>query len=436
MLKQNRRSWLRTVGAGAATLSAASYLRAAGANERVRGALIGLGGQGRNQHMAGWKASPNTDLVSICDVDANRLADVAKTDAALKPVADLRQILDDKSIDAVSIATPDHWHTPAALLALAAGKHVYVEKPCAHNLREGRKLVDTARDSKLLVQHGTQSRSNPFITSAIKLLQEGVIGEVLVSKAWNIQARPNIGHEKPSALPPGIDYDTWLGPAPEVPFQGNRFHYNWHWWYDFGTGDMGNDGVHDIDVARWGLGANALPTSIASIGGKYFFDDDQQFPDTQMAVFEYAGDGAVGHRKQLIYEMRLWSTNYPHNTDSGCEFYGTKGQMFLSKRGKLQVLGSDNRPIARELPNPSPLSVPDNFINFVAAIRGEQQLNAPIEEGFRSSALCHLGNLSARLGRSLRLDTEKDQIIGDAEADRLLGREYRSSHWATPKGLA
>ncbi len=199
---------------------------------------------------------------------------------------------------------------------------------------------------------------------------------------------------------------------------------------------MGNDGVHDLDIARWGLGAPGLPASVTSIGGKYFFDDDQQFPDTQMTVFEYPGDGAVGHRKQLIYEMRLWSTNYPHNTDSGCEFYGTKGQMFLSKRGKLQVLGADNRPLARQLPNPTPVLVSDNFINFVAAIRGEQSLNAPIEEGFRSSALCQLGNLSARLGRSLRFDIEKDQIVNDAEADRQLGRAYRTSHWATPEGLA
>lgn len=425
---------MQSAAGSVAALSASSYLKAAGANERVRAAVIGLGTQGR-VHVDGWKSNAHAELVYVCDVDSNRLGEIAKTDTSLKPIGDLRQILDDQSIDVVSIATPDHWHAPAALLAMAAGKHVYLEKPCAHNLREGHTLVEAARKHSRLVQHGTQQRSGAFASAAMQMLREGIIGDVLVAKAWNVQRRGNIGHEQPSAPPAGVDYDTWLGPAPEVPFQSNRLHYNWHWWFDFGTGDMGNDGVHDIDIARWGLGVNTLPSRIASIGGKYFHDDDQQFPDTLTALFEYPGDGQVGQRRQLIFEMRLWSTNYPHNVDSGCEFYGTKGQMMFSKRGKIQVLGADNRPIAGQLPQPGGGSPADHIGNLIAAIRESTQLNADIETAYQTAALCHLGNLSARLGRSLTFDPAKDQFAADDEANRMLGRTYRS-HWSTPKELA
>jgi predicted dehydrogenase len=437
-LTLNRRAWIQSAGATATWLSAASYLRAAGANERVRAAVIGVGNMGR-AHVSSWTDLPNTELVYVCDIDPAHLADVVKGNSALKPVGDLRKVLDDKSIDVVSIATPDHWHAPAALLAMEAGKHVYVEKPCAHNLREARALVDGARKYKLCVQHGTQARSNEFIQSAVKLLQDGIIGDVLVSKAWDVQRRYGIGHAQPSGPPAGVDYDTWLGPAPEVPFQSNRFHVNWRWWYDFGTGDMGNDGVHDLDIARWGLGVTGLPSRVTSIGGKYFHDDDQQFPDTQTAIFEYPGDGQIGQPRQLVFEMRLWTAVSPFNTDNGCEFYGTKGTMLLSKAGKIQVIGEDKKPIPREkLPEPerSYDSLRDHMGNLVAGIREGKPLNADIEVGYHSSALCHLATISARLGRSLQYDAQKEQITGDDEANRLITREYRTAHWGTPKGLA
>jgi predicted dehydrogenase len=438
----NRRSWMQTTAGSVAAFSAASYLKAAGANERVRVAVIGVGGMGQ-YHANSWKSLQNAELVSVCDVDQERLAAVLKDDTTLKRVGDLRRVLDDPTIDAVTIATPDHWHTPAALLALEAGKHVYVEKPCAHNLREGRALVDAARRTKLCVQHGTQSRTNPLMIDAMQLLREGIIGDVLVAKAWNIQRRGNIGHAQPSATPPYLDYDSWLGPAPEVPFQANRFHYNWHWWYDFGTGDMGNDGVHDLDIARWGLGVTGLPSKISAVGGKYVFDDDQQFPDTLSAVFEFPGNGAVGQRRQLIFEMRIWSTVSPYNVDNACEFYGSKGTMLLSKAapaGKIQILGEDRKPIPSEkLPKLAPpfeVVFADHHKNFVDAIREGKPLNAEIEVGYESTALCNLGNVSARLGRSITLDPIKAQAVGDDEVNRLLGREYRSSHWSVPKGLA
>lgn len=429
-----RRSWLQKTSVSLAGMTAASYERAAGANERVRAAVIGLGGQGK-VHVAGWKSQPHATLVGVCDIDSGRLRDVAQADANLKAEIDLRRILDDTSIDVVSIATPDHWHAPAALLALAAGKHVYVEKPCAHNFREGQALVAGAKKANKLVQHGTQSRSNPFIIEAIKLLREGIIGDVLAAKAWDVQRRDNIGHAQPGEPPQGVDYDTWLGPAPVVPFQANRFHYNWHWWYDFGTGDMGNDGAHELDLARWGLGVDAYPARITSSGGKLYFDDDQQFPDTQVAVFDYPGQGGFGQRRQLTFEMRIWSTNYPHNADTGCEFYGTKGQMMFSKRGKIQVHGQDNKPIARSLPQPATSSVADHLANLVAGIREGKPLNAPIDAGAVSAALCHFGNVSARVGRALQFDAANQRFVNDDEANRLLGRTYRRSHWSVPQGL-
>ncbi len=289
---------------------------------------------------------------------------------AAHAVGDLRRILDDKSVDAVVVATPDHWHAPAAILACEAGKHVYVEKPCSHNLRESRLLVDAARRNKVVVQHGTQSRSNQMMADATQMLREGIIGDVLVAKAWNIQRRGNIGHSNPSSPPESLDYDTWIGPAPFTPFRENCFHYNWRWWYNFGTGDIGNDGTHEMDYARWGLGVTGLPAKAMAIGGKYFHQDDQQFPDTATCAFEYPGDGSMGQRRQLIFEMRLWSTNYPFNVDSGAEFYGTEGRLFVSKRGKLEVYAERNQRIQDPRPKePAKLPVDDHQRDFLDAIR-------------------------------------------------------------------
>ena len=199
------------------------------------------------------------------------------------------------------------------------------------------------------MQHGTQQRSREFTADAIQKLREGIIGDVLVAKAWNIQRRKDIGHVEAGSRPAGVDYDLWVGPAEMVPFQPNRFHSDWHWWYNFGTGDVGNDGAHEIDYARWGLGVDTLPTKVSAIGGKYFFDDDQQFPDTATCVWDFPADAATpSSRRQLIFEMRLWSKNYPYNCDSGVEFFGTKGRMMLSKRGKLLIVDDNNKTIREE----------------------------------------------------------------------------------------
>ena len=374
------------------------------------------------------------DLVYVCDADTERREKTAKSGSA-KPIDDLRRVLDDKTIDAVSIATPDHWHAPAAILACDAGKHVYVEKPCCHNFREGQLLVQAARRNNRVVQHGTQQRSTRFTADAIQMIKEGAIGEVLAAKAWNVQRRKDIGKASPSKPPSGFDYDMWVGPAPMIPFQTNRHHYNWHWWYAFGTGDLGNDGVHDLDYARWGLGVESLPARVLGLGGKYYFDDDQQFPDTQTVVFEY-GDGVKERRKQLMFEMRLWSRNYPYNADSGAEFYGTKGKMMLSKRGKLEVYDDSNKRVINPKPKePAALAVEDHHTDFIDAIRTNRRPNADIEIGFRSAALCNLGNLATRLGRTIELDPKTLNVKSDEEANNLLGRDYRAGgHWAIPKG--
>jgi predicted dehydrogenase len=424
---------LSAAGVAASAASMAQTSSAQNANNKLIVGLIGCGGRGR--HDAGlFKQTPNVELAYICDVDDSRRGKAAEELGvkSSRSVADLRKVLDDKSVDAVIIATPDHWHSPAAILACNAGKHVYVEKPISHNIREGRLLVEVSGRNKTLVQHGTQVRSTSMMMQAVKHLRDGIIGDVLVAKCWNIQRRRGIGHDKPGTPPSGLDYDTWVGPAPLVAYQKNRCHDGWHWWYDFGTGDLGNDGVHDVDYARWGLGVETHPTKISAIGGKFFFDDDQQFPDTQQVAFEYPGNGEPGSKRMLIFEMRLWSTNYPHNTDSGAEFYGTKGQMYLSRRGKVEVRGDRNAPIevSIELKGQDDAA---HVRNFCDAVRGAAKINCDALTGHLTSSLCHLGNMATRLGRSLTFDPKTEQVVNDKEANALVSRTYRD-HWGTPRG--
>jgi predicted dehydrogenase len=393
--------------------------------------LIGCGGRGLHD-LELFKSNPNVEIAYVCDPDAGRLATAAKKFGIPenRAVGDLRRLLDDTSLDAVVVTTPDHWHAPASILACQAGKHVYVEKPISHNIREGRLLVEAATRNKVRVQHGTQCRSTPMMIDAIQQLRDGIIGNVLVAKCWNIQRRGTIGRGQDTPPPAGFDYDTWVGPATMIPYRTNRVHNRWTWWYHFGTGDMGNDGVHDIDYTRWGLGVETHPTKITALGGKFFQDDDQEFPDTQQVTFEYPGDGQPGQRRLLIYEQRLWSTNYPHNVDSGAEFYGTAGQMFLSRRGKIQVLDGTNKP--KDVPiTPRGQDDAAHVRNFLASIRNGEKLNADVLTGHLSTSLCHLGNIATRLGRSLVFDPATEQITGDDDANKLVSREYRE-HWGRP----
>lgn len=422
-----RRKILQAAATAAALLPKGS--RAMGrAVADLRFGLIGCGQRGRHFfHRAAY----------VCDPDQEHLANAAKQSGvdARHAVTDLRRILDDKSIDAVVIATPDHWHAPAAILACEAGKHVYVEKPCSHNFRESQLLLAAARRNNVVVQHGTQQRSRPFAIDAISKLRDGVIGDVLMAKAWNVQRRANIGHAQPSTPPKQLDYDLYVGPAEMTPFQSNRFHQTWRWWYNFGTGDLGNDGAHEFDCARWGLGIDTLPTKIAALGGKYAYDDDQQFPDTATCVFEYPGAGRDGKCKQLVFEMRLWSKNYPHNCDSGVEFYGAGGTMMLSKRGKM-LLFDENNKLQQEI-RPEPEEQLAHLENMFTAIQDGVRPSADVQEGLRSMALPHLANIAIRTGRSLTFDPAGECILDDEQAQGLLSRKYRQDgHWAIPSGLS
>lgn len=429
----NRRTFLQAASTSVLVANAVASTSRAVANERLTVGLIGCGGRGMHDVQL-FKNQPNVEITYVCDADASRLAAAAKTlnIPAARAVSDMRRMLDDKSLDVVLVTTPDHWHSPASILACDAGKHVYVEKPISHNVREGRLLVEAASRNKVHVQHGTQSRSTQMMIDAVRLLREGLIGTVIVAKCWNIQRRGSIGRGNDTEPPAGLDYDSWVGPATMIPYRSNRVHNRWTWWYHFGTGDMGNDGVHDIDYTRWGLGVDTHPTRISALGGKFFQDDDQEFPDTQQVTFEYPGSGKPGDRRLLIYEQRLWSTNYPHNVDSGAEFYGTKGQMFLSRRGKIQVLDAQNKPQEVSV-TPQGQDDVAHVKNFLAAIRDGARLNADPLTGHLSTSLCHLGNIATRLGRSLVFDPDREQVVGDEEANRLVGREYRD-HWGRPRG--
>jgi predicted dehydrogenase len=431
-----RRTFLGQSAGAVAALSAAGYARAANSNERATLAVIGCGGMGGN-HLRLLAGRNDTRLKYLCDCDKNRLTGAANSieaNVATAPVTvtDMRRVFDDPEVDAVWIATPDHWHTPAALLAIAAGKHVYVEKPVSHNLREGRLLLDAARQHNRIVQIGTQSRSTAHVIRAMQMLREGIIGDVLVAKAWNSQLRRNLGKTQPSEPPPGLDYDLWLGPAPYRPYRANMLPSIWRFWRDFGVGDIGNDGVHDIDIARWGLGVDTHPSTISGLGRKLFFDDDQEFPDTYYTVYEYPGDGKIGQIKQLIYEQRDWSPYVQEGHENGNAFYGTKGMMILGKGKGFQVFGPRNKLLEEGAGTPD---LAAHHQNFLDCIRTGARPNADIAEGHLSASLCHLANIACRVTRTLRFDPASESILNDPEARAQLRRTYRDGHWATPQGV-
>jgi predicted dehydrogenase len=432
MAKTTRRQFLKHTGVGAAgaalALSGAAR-RAAGANERITVGLIGCGGRGSGLGRS-FRGQKDVHLAYVCDPDRSRLRQAAKALGADHGVTDLRKILDDKAVDAVIIATPDHWHAPAAVLACRAGKHVYVEKPCSHNIREGRLMVRAAREHKRVVQVGTQARSSETIRQAVQMLRDGAIGEVLVAKAVNSQRRADIGRGKPSDPPAHLDYDAWLGPAPFVPYQANRLHYRWHWWYAFGTGDIGNDGVHELDVARWGLGVDDRhPAAVRGHAAKMFFDDDQQFPDTYYLTYDYpAAAGKKSARgRLLIYEQRIWSPYRQEGHENGNMFYGAAGMLVLGKGSGWQLFGKRNKLIKQ---GRGGAGTDPHVRSFLDAIKGGKTPSADIEIGHRSAALAHLGNIVARVGRGVKFDPAAERVLEDAAADKLTARTYRKGHWA------
>lgn len=430
-----RRTLLEGSALGATALAFSGVQANGSAEQRVKVGLIGSGGMGSN-HLRLLAVRRDVEVAYVCDVDAKRLADGAATvekgsGKAPKAVKDLREMLDDREVEAVWIATPDHWHAPAAILALNAGKHVYVEKPCCHNIREGRLMADAVARSGKHLQVGTQSRSTAVVQDAIARVHDGAIGDVLVAKAWNSQRRSAIGKSNPSQPPAQLDYDLWVGPAPMVPYRSNMLPGIWRWWYDFGCGDIGNDGVHDIDVACWGLGVTTHPSRIACLGGKSFFDDDQQFPDTQYAVFEYPDAAGPGRAKQLIFEQRIWSPYVQEGYENGAAFYGTNGLLVIGHSVGWTLYGPKNKKIAERTGQADLVAHHDNFLDCV---RGKSKTtNGNVNAGHRSAALVHLANIGARVGRVLHFDPQSETVVGDTEAAALVSRRYREGHWAAPK---
>jgi predicted dehydrogenase len=268
----------------------------------------------------------------------------------------------------------------------------------------------------------------------VQRLREGEIGEILVAKAWNSQRRGSIGKTQPSQPPSNLDYDLWVGPAPMVPYRSNMLPGIWRWWHAFGCGDIGNDGVHDIDVALWGLDPKSHPSTVSCLGGKYFFDDDQQFPDTQYAVFEYPSEGApAGRKKQFVFEQRIWSPYVQEGYENGAAFYGTNGMMLIGHTVGWKMFGPKNKLLAERSGG---ADLPAHHTNFLDCIRGTQkQLNADVTAGHLAATAVHLANIGARMGRTLQFDPQSEQITNDTEAAPLVRREYRKEHWAVPKGV-
>jgi predicted dehydrogenase len=425
----NRRSFIMN---SAAALSTSAFSAAASPSDTVRIACVGLNGRGKS-HMSAFTSLPNVDLVALCDVDDAVLAKATKfvtekRGAAPATYKDLRKLLEDKSIDAISIATPNHQHTLQTVWACEAGKDVYVEKPCSHDMFEAKQIVGAARKYNRIVQQGSQSRSNLALQEAVQKMREGVIGDVYHARGLCYKWRNTIGHKPEEAVPAGVDYDLWLGPAPKRAFTQNRFHYNWHWNWDYGNGDLGNQGIHEIDIARWGLGVK-YPTKVSAIGGHFMFDDDQETPNTLAVSYEF-DEG--GKKKMMTFEVRHWVTNQEadiHEFDKSVKsnsignlFYGSNGYLaidgytkYWSYLGKEQEVG------------PARQDGGDHFANFITAVRSHSrgELTAEIEEGAISTTLVHLANVSYKLGRTVHFDAASYACTGDKEATAMFRREYR-----------
>ena len=401
-------------------------------NDTVRVAVVGCGGRGAS-HMGAWTSQPNVELAALVDVDDSHseryIGQLQRKN--LKPVPtfrDIRKVLDDKNIDAVSIATPNHWHTLQTIWACQAGKDVYVEKPCSHNVFESKQIVAAARKYNRMVIMGSQSRSSPALQEAVQKMKAGEFGDIYMARGLCFKSRNTIGKTPVETVPLGVDYDMWCGPAPLRPFTKNRFHYNWHWFWDTGNGDLGNQGIHEVDIARWGLGVTH-PTKVSSIGGKFMFDDDQETPNTLSSNFEFE---VAGKKKMMEFEVRHWYSNHEASIGGdragntiGNTFYGSNGYLIIDGYNKYtSFMGPKGEP------GPARTERDTHFENFIAGVRSRkrEELNAEIEEGAMSCVLVHLANVSYRLGRTLHWDEKTWTVKNDPEANRMLTREYRAPY--------
>jgi predicted dehydrogenase len=420
---QNRRQFIATTASLAATAAIAMHTSSAAANvstsanDQITVGVMGVNGRG-NSLARGFAQRPNTVVTHLCDVDsraldraAESLAEVQK--APVKTVGDFREMLDDKSVDVLVCAAPNHWHAPATILGCAAGKHVYVEKPCSHTAREGELAVEAARKNDRVVQMGTQRRSTPLHAEAIQKLHAGVIGNVLFARAWYNNRRGSIGVGKATEIPAWLNYELWQGPVTERAYKSNLLHYNWHWHWHYGNGELGNNGVHAIDVARWGLQVD-YPTQVTSAGGKYRWVDDQETADTHIVSYEF-GD------RMITWEGLSWSPRDASGSQFGISFHGDAGQLLLLDSG-YTIFDIQNKQIEEKAGG---VSQDEHFDSFLGCIRNGGRPTADIEEAHKSTLLCHLGNIALRTRSSLNIDPANGHIIDNDAAAAHWTKEYR-----------
>ncbi len=410
-------------------------------NEMVNIAVIGIRSRGKDHYRALSKI-PNVNIAAVCDIDQRLLPEAAADIEKLtgkKPITETeyRKILENKDIDAVSIATPNHWHALHAIWACQAGKDVYVEKPVSHTIEEGRKIVEAARKYNRVVQTGTQARSQTATINAMNFMKDEGLGKIYMARGLCLKPRGSIGHVKDSKIPEGVDWNTFLGPAPYRPFNENRFHYKWHWFWDTGCGDFGNQGIHQADIARWALGKDTHPVKIQGTGNYFIWDSDQETPNMQQIQFEYA-DGSI-----LQFEVRGLGTNSEAGIRVGDLIYGSKGWMSMENEdeGTSKVYFSDIKltpsgfssykeeegPVFSNNEPATADSVVNHFTNFISCVKSRnwQDLNAEIREGHLSTSLCHLGNIATRLKRTLHFNPDTETFTDDEEANSYLTKLYR-----------
>jgi predicted dehydrogenase len=433
-----RREFLDTLAVSAAGLAAGttakSYSQILGSNDRLNFAIIGLNGRGY-AHLSSLKANKSAARIShVCDVDNNILSKFANAvkqeigEAAVEE-KDFRRILQLKEVDAVTIASPDHWHTPMAVSALQAGKHVYVEKPCSHNPAEGALLVKAQQKYGKLVQMGTQQRSSPHTIEIVEKIHAGLIGRAYYAKSWYSNTRKSIGFGKEVPVPAQLDWDLWQGPAPRCPYKDNVHPYNWHWFKTYGTGETLNNGTHEVDVCRWALGVD-YPQRVSSSGGRYHFKDDWQFYDTLVTSFEYQ-DKLISWEGKSCQGMKFYGR------DRGATIMGTTGTVLVDRDGyevydlagkkKSEFKVGSETSSADTIGRDSMTDI--HFANFIAAIRKGEKLNAPISVGNVAVTMLQLSNIAWEVNRELHLDTQDGRIQDDPEAMKLWTREYEPG-WA------
>ena len=429
----SRREFLGSWAAGATGVAlgaaARSYAQIVGSNERLNFAIIGLNGRGY-AHLASLKANRNSARIShVCDVDANilqKFADHARkeTDGPIEMGTDFRKVLDRMDVDAITIATPDHWHAPMAIAALQAGKHVYLEKPCSHDPAEGEMLLEAQKKYGKHVQMGTQQRSSAHTIEIIGKIHSGIIGTPYFSKAWYSNVRKSIGTGKEAPVPSGLDWDLWQGPARRRPYRDNLHPYNWHWFKLYGTGETLNNGTHEIDVCRWALGVD-YPKRVTASGGRFHFHDDWQFYDTLVTSFEY-------DEKMISWEGKSCQGMKYYGRDRGCVIMGTTGTVVVDRDGyEIYDLGGDRTSHFKTGGATSSAdlvgrdSMTDaHFENFIAAIRKGEKLNAPISIGNISVTMLQLSNIAWEVKRELQINPADGHIVNDGEAMKMWGREY------------